>query len=1390
MKGAQWSLVSWPCISMHKFVSVWLLSLLALSLSVQAEERPDLLWVAQNNAVFGFSKVDNSVVVQIPNLQRTVREVVPDIERDRLWVFSDQGLLAFNLAGQFQQITPVFTSDANTARLEVNPNDGYVWLTAGRRLFVFNQDGVEIRRFTFQQFVSGVSVDIVNDRVWISGNRNIVALAMIDDELIEVDRIRSNRRVLDIAVNPVTGVLWAGVEGRLRRYSNSNGFDLNFQIPFINRMRVAENGDVYLITRRSLVRAFADGPIAFSILPFFGRSGLQDLMIDEATESVWVSRNRRLRQFDFDGSRLDNLRIPRAVRDIAIGRDRNAPEIAFIVPEESDLVVIEDLTLALNISDGVDNINQESVSITVNGEELAVDCTFVDTNIDCLPAETGELVEGPAELTATVEDNAGNLSNTAIVTITLSDAAPLTITLNSPNDGDVVANANINFQGNLNRAATLTLNGEVVTVDAEFNFNQPVTLQEGANNVSLIADDGDEQITLDITITLDTALPSIAITAPSDGLITNEPLLTINGTTTDTDTLTVNDAPVSLTPEGIFSLANTNLIEGENSFTFIATDTNGNTVTEVLIVTLDTIAPQITITSPADGSVTGAETIIISGNLSEPASLTLNGAAVGLEEDNTFSLTDTPLAEGDNTFAFIAIDAAGNQTERSITVSRDSQAPVISISAPQNNSTTNQAEITISGSVAGADELTLNGTTVTLNQNGSFTQSPITLVEGVNSFTLTATDSSGNSAELILTLTLDSITPIITLTSPTDGNITQAASIDIVGSLSEAATLTLNGNAVTLAEDNSFSLPASALTEGANVFTFVATDAAGNNSQVVVTVIRDSAAPIISITTPQDGLVTNQSQIVIQGNVDDAASLTLDGIPTTLASDGSFSTGNIALNEGDNRFTFVATDAAGNSTQTNITITRDSITPVITITEPVDGLVTSLAEQGFSGSLSEVASLTFNGIAIPLASDNSFTIAPIPLNVGANSFTFIATDAANNSSQVIVSVTRDTVGPTITIVSPANNTLTTSESIDITGSVSEISSLTINGAPVVVAGDLSFGVTIPLAEGANTLTLLASDNAGNLGQAILTISRDSAAPNTPVANLINRSNAQSGIISLQGNANSVDVNITVRISNTRTNEVVTVTANSNGSFSAQINGENDDVLSIVAVDAAGNVSAAVTINPPAPVNLTIMPIGNQTALLGQSLSFNVIVMDAEDADIILGISPLPLPQGMSFNDSSGELSYTPTLAQIGSFDLTFMAMTDDEEIEQTVTFTVPEPSGVTGLIGRVVTTDSAPLPGVTLAVDGVTTVSAIDGTFTFNNLNVSGETRLLIDGGTVDRNLGVFAEVPETISLIAGVTNLLTDPVILLPLDIEAADQVVPTQTSIITSSAETGVKS
>lgn len=1555
MKDSDFGIFAWQRLLLK---SAWLmLCLFAVASQVQAEDNGDLLWVAQNNAVFGFSKTDNSIVVDIPNLQPTVREVVPDIERDRLWVFSDQGLLAFNLAGEFQQITPFSTPDANTARLELNPNDGYVWLTAGRRLFIFNNEGIEKYSFTFQQTVSGISVDVINDRVWVSGNRNIVALAIVDGDLTEVDRIRSGRRVFDIAVNPATGVLWVGANNRLRRYPDNTGFDLNFVIADIIRLRVAENGQVFLVTDDSLIGVFAEGPIAFNILPFFGRTGIQDLIIDEATESVWASRNRRLRQFDFEGNRLENIRLPRAVRDLAVAQDRNAPEIEFVVPQEADFIPVDELLIELNVLQGADSLNQESIVVTLNGENLAVDCEFIEANISCTPVDTSSLVEGPAELAATIEDDAGNISNTAQVIITLGEEiGPLTINLVTPSDGAIVSIADITIEGSLSRAASLSLNGEVLALDAEFNFSQVVTLEEGNNSFTLLADDGNEQTSLDFSVILDTSLPSITFIAPENGLITNQPLLTIIGSTTDTNTLTFDDTPVTLTTEGGFTIADVNLVEGQNSFNFIATDANGNTVTEIFNVTLDTIAPTITITSPVDGSITGAATQTISGNLSEAAELSLNGSPIAIDQDNSFTLEDTPLQEGENSFSFVAIDAAGNQTELSLIVTRDSQAPVITLTAPQNNSVTNQSEISITGNVEGADQLSINGESVSLADNGDFNQGPFNLVEGDNSFTLIATDSVGNTAELVLTITLDSITPVITITSPIDGSITQDDNVDVIGSLSETANLTLNGNAVTLADDNSYSLLATplsegenvfvfiatdaagnqaersmtiirdsaapiitiatpqnnsitnqteltitgsvddasvvtldgnpitldqngnfsegpitlneglntftfnaqdaagnsselvltitldsitpvititspqdgsftstestnisgslseaatltlnanvitlnpdnsftqndvALVEGVNTFTFVATDAAGNSAETIITVTRDSQAPVITITTPQDGTVTNQEQIVIQGSADGATVLSLDGVTLSLAADGSFSSGNIALNEGENSFNLVAADEAGNTAELSLTITRDSITPLITLTEPVDGLITNAEEQAFSGSVSEAANLSFNGIDIPLAADNSFTIAPIPLNNGANVFNFVATDAAGNSSQLSVTVTRDMAGPVVTISSPANNTLTNNDSIVVTGTVSELASLTINNNPVALNPDLSFNANISLVEGVNVITVLAVDSAGNAGQALLTITRDSVAPNTPVASLINRSNAQNGIISLQGNAGSVDADISVSISNSRTAETVTVIANADGSFSAQIAGENDDVLSIITIDSAGNESNAVNINPPAPANLTLMPIGDQTATLGRSLTFNVIALDSEDSAITLGISPLPLPDGMSFNNSSGEFSYTPTLAQVGSFELTFMAMTDDEALEETVTFTVPQPDGNTRVTGTVLTTNRAPLAGVRLEIDNQETFSGVDGIFTFSDLNVSGSARLLVDGSTVDRNLGVFATVPENINVIAGADNQIPAPVVLLPLDIESSDQVVPTQTSIITSRAETGI--
>jgi hypothetical protein len=78
-----------------------------------------------------------------------------------------------------------------------------------------------------------------------------------------------------------------------------------------------------------------------------------------------------------------------------------------------------------------------------------------------------------------------------------------------------------------------------------------------------------------------------------------------------------------------------------------------------------------------------------------------------------------------------------------------------------------------------------------------------------------------------------------------------------------------------------------------------------------------------------------------------------------------------------------------------------------------------------------------------------------------------------------------------------------------------------------------------------------------------------------------------GQVTITGSAGSVEGGATVTITNPRTNEVVTVTANADGSFTAQIGAQVGDSLSIVVTDSAGNASPIRTLQLAAALQLAI-----------------------------------------------------------------------------------------------------------------------------------------------------------------------------------------------------------
>lgn len=130
------------------------------------------------------------------------------------------------------------------------------------------------------------------------------------------------------------------------------------------------------------------------------------------------------------------------------------------------------------------------------------------------------------------------------------------------------------------------------------------TLADGSHTVTIQASDfdGNAAVAGTSSFQVDTIAPTLNITSPADGLVTNQVALTIVGTTSDTTsgpvavTVKVNSGSaqtVTVNSNGSFTKSVT-LAEGLNTIVVTASDKAGKTTSVTRRVTLNTSAPKIT----------------------------------------------------------------------------------------------------------------------------------------------------------------------------------------------------------------------------------------------------------------------------------------------------------------------------------------------------------------------------------------------------------------------------------------------------------------------------------------------------------------------------------------------------------------------------------------------------------------------------------------------------------------------------------------------------------------------------------------------------------------------------------------------------------------------------
>jgi hypothetical protein len=141
----------------------------------------------------------------------------------------------------------------------------------------------------------------------------------------------------------------------------------------------------------------------------------------------------------------------------------------------------------------------------------------------------------------------------------------------------------ITITGITERDASVALNEQVLSIDAQGRFTSTVSLNEGSNSLTTVSTDTSANSTvITRTVGLDTVPPSLSIGYPPDTLKTTKDVITVTGTTLGAETVLVSDYRVGL--RGGEFLAWALLEDGVNSIVVQAVDKAGNTVTETVRV--------------------------------------------------------------------------------------------------------------------------------------------------------------------------------------------------------------------------------------------------------------------------------------------------------------------------------------------------------------------------------------------------------------------------------------------------------------------------------------------------------------------------------------------------------------------------------------------------------------------------------------------------------------------------------------------------------------------------------------------------------------------------------------------------------------------------------------
>lgn len=388
--------------------------------------------------------------------------------------------------------------------------------------------------------------------------------------------------------------------------------------------------------------------------------------------------------------------------------------------------------------------------------------------------------------------------------------------------------------------------------------------------------------------------------------------------------------------------------EADYTMNFYAIDmANNQSTTRSISFRIDKAAPELTISGVAGGSSSNATTVSFSmkeafwkdasgvitiyrkaGDGSEESLYkTVNVTPTAFETVISETLTET----GVYRMEFKASDRVGHTASKEQTFTIDREAPVITLSGVNNFDVTDQTvelRAEIADDFYSSKTVSIEGTKTDINGKvtnlsfSSFNQhgNPTVIGEsfdqdGIYDITITSKDAAGNSHSSTVHFTVDKTAPKIEGLEELDGAI--LTSFDFGFDLDELVSdltvcdvhMYLNGSeydGVSAVEDGSYTL------------LITAEDELGHYSELSVSFVLDTKAPVFIVTGVEDGEVKQEAysiDVSLQLEEDTLTSVTLNGETVVISNN----TAHIDVTaEGDYTLCMKAVDEAGNEAEQTI----------------------------------------------------------------------------------------------------------------------------------------------------------------------------------------------------------------------------------------------------------------------------------------------------------------------------------------------------------------------------------------------------------------------------------------------------------------------------------------